>query len=129
MNLAQGAYRRSARPVATTDATPHEIVATTLRQLLRSLNALSAAQSQGLPFPSDVLNRAITAIFVLQSSLDFDRGGDIAPQLFQLYEFCRHHVLKAWKNEDSARLAEAAFTISEILEAWEGIAEEERKAP
>ncbi|MEM8576939.1 MAG: flagellar protein FliS [Pseudomonadota bacterium] len=128
MNLAQGMYRRSAGPLAQPASDPHEIVAVTLRQLLRSLQVLEAAQRNGHPFKSDVLNRALTAIFILQSSLDFERGGQIAQELFALYEFCRHHVFKAWRGEEGARLEEAVFAMSEILEAWEAIGAQARKS-
>ncbi|MEO1703820.1 MAG: flagellar export chaperone FliS [Pseudomonadota bacterium] len=124
MNLAQGAYRYTARPAAVETTNPHQIVATTLKELVRALSVLRAAQEQGLEFSPEVLNRALTAIFILQSSLDFDKGGIIANELFQLYEFTRHHLVKAWKGEGDARLEEAVFAMSEILEAWEAIGAE-----
>ncbi|MCH2076615.1 MAG: flagellar protein FliS [Rhodobacteraceae bacterium] len=127
MNLAQGAYRRTACPVVTGAATPHEIVSATLRQLVRSLEVLEAAQRQGRPYQSEVLNRALTTIFILQSSLDFDKGENIAQELFQLYEFCRYQVCKAWKGEADTRLAEAVFAMSEIFDAWEGIGTQARQ--
>ena len=39
-------------------------------------------------------SRASHIIYTLQTSLDFDRGGEIAIQLFQVYEFCRKQLIK-----------------------------------
>ena len=38
---------------------------------------------------SKYLVRCLTTIYSLQTSLDFEKGGTIATNLFQLYEFCR----------------------------------------
>ena len=44
-------------------------------------------------------SRACIAIYTLQTSLDFDRGGEIAIQLFQVYEFCRKQLIKAFTKK------------------------------
>lgn len=102
---------------------PYDIVFATLKELRRSLAALAMAQDQARAFPSDHLNRALTAIYILQSSLDFEAGGELAGDLFQLYEFARFHVLKAFRAEPDARLREAAEAMAEILAAWQEIGE------
>ena len=50
-----------------------------------------------------------------------EAGGEIAGDLFQLYEFARFHVLKAWRGDEGARLSEAALAIGDILQAWQEI--------
>ena len=52
---------------------------------------------------------------------DFEAGGDLAGDLFQLYEFARFHVLKGLRGEEGARLAEAAAAMGDILDAWQQI--------
>ena len=37
--------------------------------------------------------RALTIIYALQSSLDFEKGESIATNLFQLYEFARQQLI------------------------------------
>ena len=37
--------------------------------------------------------RSLTIIYGLQSSLDFEKGGPIAENLFQLYEFARQKMI------------------------------------
>ena len=59
---------------------------------------------------------------MLQSSLDFERGGEIATNLFQLYEYCRQQLLKDMRRDDTANVPQARRAMSEILDAWQQIA-------
>jgi flagellar secretion chaperone FliS len=117
---ARAAYRQTevASPAATS---PYDIVFQTLKELARALNVLAEAHARSAPLPSDHMNRGLTAIYILQSSLDFEQGGEIAEDLFGLYEFARFHLLRAWRSEPDPRLREAADAISEILSAWQEI--------
>lgn len=126
MSFARNLYRQAANQGPAPAQDPHDIVYITLRELTRALAVLDAAQSQGRGYPGEHLNRALTALYILQSSLDFEAGGEIASDLFQLYEFARYHVLKAWKGEADARLADAFSAMDDIQKAWEGISAEAR---
>ena len=118
---ARSSYRRieTAKQVEPTD--PHEIIGVTLRELEKSLRILATAQEAGRPFPSQHLNRAFTAIYILQSSLDFNQGGDIATNLFQVYEYCRLQVADAFARKEGVNLAACAEHIGGILTAWDQI--------
>lgn len=129
MNMAMALNRyRATEAIAREDAaSPYEVVQVTLRELTRSLNTLVAQQEQGIAFSAQHLNRSITAIYILQSSLDFEIGGELANDLFQLYEFARFHVLKAWRDEEDPRLAEAAQAMADILSAWNEMPKPDRE--
>lgn len=119
--VARSRYRQADTIFQENAATPYDVVFVTLRELSRALGVLAAANEQARPLPAEHVNRALTAIYILQSSLDFELGGEIAQDLFQLYEFARFHVLKAWRSEPDPRLAEAADAMAEILAAWKEI--------
>lgn len=116
---ARSQYRRADAGETLVAESPHAIILVTLRELERSLRAL-AASTDG-HYPSSHINRAFTAIYILQSSLDFDKGGEIAVNLFRVYEYCRLRVAEAFRREPSPRLAEAAEHVSGLLVAWEQI--------
>ena len=63
-------------------------------------------------------SRACTAIYSLQTSLDFEKGGKLALQLFQLYEFCRKQLIKAFTKKVVEGINRAISTINDILNAW-----------
>lgn len=116
--LARSQYRQAETLTQTQAKQPYDVVFVVLKELTRSLDVLTAAQKMERRFPSDHVNRALTALYILQSSLDFEGGGEIAQDLFQLYEFARFHLLKAWRGETDSRLAEAADAMREICGAW-----------
>lgn len=118
---ARAAYRQTEKAVMPVATAPYDIIFQTLKDLSRALHVLAEAQARSAPLPSDHMNRALMAIYILQSSLDFERGGEIAQDLFSLYEFARFHLLCAWRRDPGPRLREAADAISEILSAWQEI--------
>ena len=126
--FARSRYRQADTIVQETATNPYDVVFVTLKEVSRALGVLAAAQDNGRPLPADHVNRALTAIYILQSSLDFEQGGEIANDLFQLYEFARFHALKAWRGESDARLREAAEAMAGILDAWKQIRPQPEKA-
>lgn len=126
--FARSRYRQADKIAPEGATEPYDVVFVTLKELGRSLGVLAAAQAHGRPMPSEHVNRALTAIYILQASLDFELGGEIATDLFQLYEFARFHVIEAWRGAPGARLAEAAGALGDILQAWEAIGSQVKSA-
>lgn len=112
-------YRRTQEGVLPELSNPHQMILVTLRELHRSLNILSIAQQEGQKFPSAHVTKALTAVYILQSSLDFEKGGEIADNLFRVYEFARLQLIAAFQRKSEAKLASARDYIADILDAWE----------
>jgi flagellar protein FliS len=68
-------------------------------------------------------SNAFTAIYILQSSLDFTRGGEIAENLFRVYEYCRQQMLKAFSRKTDHNLDTCVVLLDEIIRSWEDIRE------
>ena len=62
--------------------------------------------------------KSITSIYSLQVSLDFERGGEISTNLFQLYEFCRKQIIKAFVEGDNSGLKKSLDALNQIISAW-----------
>ena len=43
--------------------------------------------------------QALTSIYFLQKCLDFEKGGELAKNLFKVYEFCRQQIISGSKHE------------------------------
>ena len=67
-----------------------------------------------------VSSKCLTAIYILQSSLDFEKGNQIAENLFKLYEYVKFQVI-ANSRKDAADIDNAVVVISEIRETWNAI--------
>jgi flagellar protein FliS len=68
-----------------------------------------------------VSSKSLTAIYILQSSLDFEKGASIAENLFKLYEYVKYQIIAVSKRDDEANLENAVMIIAEISETWKSI--------
>lgn len=118
-HFARAQYRKTDQASVSDD--PHGIILTTLRELERVLAALTAAQLVGADYAAPHLNRAFTAVYILQTSLDFDKGGEVATALFRVYEYCRQQLLAAFRRDRTARLDLARTAVAELAQAWNAI--------
>jgi len=57
----------------------------------------------------------------LMASLDFDKGGMLAKNLFSLYSFMNRRLLEANVKKDPAPLQEVKKHLTELREAWDEI--------
>ena len=67
------------------------------------------------------ISSAISIIGGLQSSLDLNRGGEIAANLNALYSYMTERLLSAGTNNDVESLEEVSTLLEEIREGWRGI--------
>ena len=63
-------------------------------------------------------NRALDIISYLQSILDYERGGEVAPVLNNLYLSVTADILRASAHLDSALLRHTAELLVPVREAW-----------
>jgi flagellar protein FliS len=115
---ARAQYRRAETGDALAVESPHAIILVTLRELEKSLRILAAAEPER-SYPAQHVNRAFTAIYILQSSLDFEKAQEISTNLFTVYEYCRLRVAEAFRREPSPRLSECADHIAGLVAAWQ----------
>ena len=67
------------------------------------------------------VERALSCIYFLQKCLDFENGGDLAKNLFKVYEYCRSQIIAiSLKNSDKT-LDDSINFAKSVLEGWEGI--------
>lgn len=100
---------------------PHAAITVCLETLLHNLKILREMPSGGSELFNKVASKCLTAIYILQSSLDFDKGRDIAENLFKLYEYVKYQVLEKSKKSKASDLDCAVTIISEIAESWKAI--------
>ena len=72
------------------------------------------------------LSKSLSIIYGLQTSLDFDKALEIANNLFQLYEYCRHEIIKGFSQKIEDGILKAIDVINQIMEGWEKIPSVER---
>ena len=117
--IGKQAYQQTAKAPVMTDA--HGAITVCLNTLPQGLQLLSGKPDKKSDAVINTSSKCLTAIYVLQSSLDFDKGGEIANKLFQLYEYVKYQILACSKGDNSANIDSAIDVISEILSTWKKI--------
>lgn len=69
-----------------------------------------------------LLQRTLDIINELQSCLDFSKGGEIAKNLDAIYSYLTRRLLQGDIEKDYSAFDESVLLLSELKEAWEGIA-------
>jgi flagellar protein FliS len=64
------------------------------------------------------IQRAQAGITELMCALDMEKGGDIAKNLFNLYDFYSKHLTQAIKDRSAKALADVLAMMSSLREAW-----------
>ena len=64
------------------------------------------------------MSKSLTIIYALQSSLDFEKGGEIAENLFRLYEYARQQIINDSKTGEAVGTLVAMASLEDIREAW-----------
>lgn len=118
--LARSQYTQSQQAQISDLSDPHEIVLITMQELRKALAALAHSPKRSATNARNY-TKAYTAIYILQTSLDFERGGEIATNLFRLYEYFRQQLSHAMSGQSDQRLDQCVVLLDEIIEAWAGI--------
>jgi len=120
-NITQ-AYQNAERQALEETNDPHLIIMTMLDALVKSMQIfvdnIDHKNGGNLEMKSKHFSRAVSIIYGLQSSLDFEKGGEIAANLFQTYEFARQMVIGSIKDMDSDGPKRAVSLLADIREAW-----------
>jgi flagellar protein FliS len=86
-----------------------------LRFLREAVEHLEASRPKEGHF---AIVRAENIVCELMSSLDFEQGGQIAKNLYAIYEFVYMHLVEGNIHKDTKRINEVIGLLSELREAW-----------
>ena len=67
---------------------------------------------------SSSFSRALTILYSLQSSIDFEKELSVAKSLFQIYEFTRVSLIEEFKSCKIGKSLQALVALSEIRDSW-----------
>jgi flagellar protein FliS len=94
-----------------------------VKQLDIALETVAAAKTK--PHAIERYNKAVVKtqeiITELMASLDFDVGGDIAKNLFSLYNWFNRELLQANISKDEPRIRAVRDMMNDLRSAWQEI--------
>lgn len=128
-NAASEAYKQAENIGLSEVTNPHEIIQTLFKELIKSMSLFERSLSDNnmLESRSSSFAKSLTIIYSLQTSLDFEKGGEISNNLFRIYEYSRQQLISDLKNGEPKGVPNAITIVKEIADAWNQIADEVNK--
>ena len=88
--------------------------------LIESLSTARGHMERGaITEKSKALARAGRIVVGLQGALDFERGGELAQNLHELYAYMTRRILHVNASNDLETLAEVSSLVRDISDAWQ----------
>ncbi len=105
------------------EASPHQLVQLMLDGALARIAAARGSLDAGeLGRKGELIGKAIGLVEGLRVALDVEKGGELAGNLHDLYEYIGRRLLEANLHNDASILEESANLLREIRDGWASIA-------
>lgn len=119
-DAARQGYREAKRDAIETQLdSPVRIILTLFNESLASIaKAQAALHSADRELFKEQLTRSVTIIEGLRLHLDYERGGEVAVSLAQVYDCVVARLLEAHRHRDTALLQEATQLLEVVRDAW-----------
>ena len=119
------AYQEVSVESAAAYANPHQLITMLMEGALERIAlAKGALLKEDMQAKGQSISNAITIIDGLRGCLDYDKGGSLAENLSDLYDYMMRRLLKANLDNDVRMLDEVARLMVEIKGAWDSISGE-----
>lgn len=122
-------YGQNAVQTGVESASPHRLIQMLMEGALDKIAIAKGHMDRGdTQLKGDQIGCAISIIDGLKSSLDKDKGGEIAQNLDDLYVYMERRLIEAHRANDPALLDEVSDLLKQIKEAWDAIADQVNSA-
>lgn len=115
------------RKAAVSTASPLQLVIMLYDGALRFMQAAKNAMAEGdLQTQNDKLQKAQKIVAELTSCLDLEQGGEIAQNLFALYDFAYNRLVLANIEDRPDYVDQAMKVLSDLRESWVAVESQHR---
>lgn len=122
VSKAIGQYQQLGVETALANASPHRLIQMLYEGLLSNLSLLRGALSNQQHEQAAVHLKKCSNILVgLEEGLDFEKGGDIAVNLRELYDYMQRELIGLQVSASDERVERLIALVIEIKSAWDVI--------
>lgn len=115
----------TSREAEVESASPHRLIQILMETLLGRLAATKGAiERKDALAKTQMSNRALAIITELRTSLDFEKGREVAITLNSLYDYMGRRLMQAVSADDPAMVTEVINLMKPVKEGWDAIKEE-----
>ena len=115
------AYKNANRDAVVESEDPQALIMILLDELLRAMRSYTNLVDKDKSTEARKNNqftRSLTMLYGLQSCLNFEEGGEVAENLFRLYEYARVQLLNTSQTGQIDGTQVAISALTDIREAW-----------
>jgi flagellar secretion chaperone FliS len=124
-SVAMQQYRQNHIQGGVETASPHRLVQMLMEGALEKiLTAKMYMENKDIAKKGETISWAISIIDGLRSCLNMQDGGDIAQELFALYNYMEARLLEANIKNDQAMLDEVGLLLNQVKSGWDNIPSE-----
>lgn len=117
------AYQHTALEARAASADPHQLVLMLIDGLQDELARVAGHLQAGrLDRKGKSIAKCLDILGGLDTALDIEKGGEVALQLRQLYDFCGRQLFEVSLNNDPAGLVVVEQIIGNLREGWQSLA-------
>ena len=118
--FARNEYKNTKSNSMGTKSENFEAVSIALNQLLESMRGLR--ETTDIEQKDSFFEKSLTSVYFLQKCLDFEAGGELAKNLFRVYESSRQAVLDfVLREKGPDNIDKSIEYVTLIQEGWNGI--------
>jgi flagellar protein FliS len=117
------AYQQAEQNFLVDGTNAHGLVQILFNELAATLERAEIAMSdKDFSAKAQATTKALSILFVLASTLDFKRGGEIAVSLSQFYDWARRTIIGANRDNKHEPIKNVRREVEGLADAWKQIA-------
>ena len=125
---AMNQYKKVGTNVAVDVADPHHLIQMLMDGALERINSAKYHMVQkNTAKKGEDISKAISIIDGLTTSLDMEKGGELAQNLLSLYDYMQRQLVEANLSDKMDNLDEVIALMNEIRAGWTAIPQDVRK--
>ncbi len=127
-NDGAAAYQSVSAQSSIENADQHKLVEMLYSGAISRINIAKSHMEMGnVSNKGKTISDVIAIVEELRRTLNMEKGGELAANLHDLYEYMKSRLLQANLKDDADILEEIKGLLEKLLDGWQGIPEEARK--
>ena len=122
-------YANTALETAVSEATPHKLVDMLYSGALKNLKLTKVfIEQKQYAKKAEFSSKALSILNALKAGVNFDQGGEVAENMYALYEYCHRSVFQAVAKNDLQKIDEVIEHIEGLQSAWQQMPDNIKRA-
>lgn len=112
-------YANNYVETSVSEATPHKLIEMLYDGALKNIKLVKIfIEQKNFEKKSEHMNKLMSIVLNLREGVDMQKGGEVAANLYSLYDYCYRQLVKASFNNDTVILDEINDHLSGLSDAW-----------